>query len=517
MEVSVLKLSAIVLAIVITTWAWRVMNWVWLRPKRLEKCLREQGLKGNSYRIFSGDLKESTLMTKEAASKPINLSDDITTRVSPFLLQTVKNYGEDSFIWNGPTPRVIITDPELVKDVFNKIDDFPKPHTNPLVLFLTAGLAEYEGEKWVKHRKIISPAFHMEKVKHMLPAFYQSCVEMLDKWERSVDHEGRCELDIWPWLENMTGDVISRTAFGSSYEDGRRIFQLEKEQENLVLKAIQTVYIPGWRYVPTKMNKRMKEIDYEIKSLVKNIILKREKAMREGEAPKDDLLGILMESNFREIREHGNNKNMGMSIEDVTEECKLFYFVGQETTSVLLTWTMVLLSRFSDWQVRAREEVLQIFGNNNPDFDGLVHLKIVTMILNEVLRLYPPIVLFVRTVEKQTQLGNLSLPPGVQVCLPTILIHHDTKLWGEDAKEFNPERFAEGVSKVTKGQVSFFPFGWGPRICIGQNFTMTQAKMAMALILQRFTFELSPSYAHAPFNIITLQPQYGAHLVVHKR
>ena len=76
--------------------------------------------------------------------------------------------GEDSFIWNGPTPRVIITDPELVKDVFNKIDDFPKPHTNPLVLFLTAGLAEYEGEKWVKHRKIISPAFHMEKVKVLI-------------------------------------------------------------------------------------------------------------------------------------------------------------------------------------------------------------------------------------------------------------------------------------------------------------------------------------------------------------
>ena len=122
----------------------------------------------------------------------------------------------------------------------------------------------------------------------------------------------------------------------------------------------------------------MKEIDHEIKSLVKNIIRKREKAMREGEAPNDDLLGILLESNFREIREHGNNKNMGMSIEDVTEECKLFYFVGQETTSVLLTWTMVLLSRFSDWQVRAREEVLQIFGNNNPDFDGLVHLKIVS-------------------------------------------------------------------------------------------------------------------------------------------
>ena len=140
----------------------------------------------------------------------------------------------------------------------------------------------------------------------------------------------------------------------------------------------------------------------------------------------------------------------------------------------------------------------------------------VTMILYEVLRLYPPVLLFVREIEKQTQLGNLSLSPGMQVCLPTILVHYDAKLWGEDVKEFNPERFRDGVSKVTKGQVSFFPFGFGPRICIAQNFAIIEAKMALALILQRFTFEFSPSYAHAPFNILTLQPQYGAHIILHK-
>ncbi|XP_039813363.1 cytochrome P450 72A15-like isoform X2 [Panicum virgatum] len=347
----------------------------------------------------------------------------------------------------------------------------------------------------------------------MLPVFSTCCVKMVTRWENLMSHEGSSEIDVWPEFQNLTGDAISRTAFGSSYQAGRRIFQLQGEQAERLIQSFQTMFIPGYWFLPTKNNRRMRQIDREICKLLRGIIEKREKAIKNGETNSDDLLGILVESNMRE----SNGKvNLGMSTEDIIEECKLFYFADMETTSLLLTWTIIVLSMHPEWQELAREEVLNHFGRARPDFDRLSRLKIVTMILYEVLRLYPPVIFLNRRTYKEMELGGIKYPAGVDLLLPLLFIHHDPTIWGKDASEFNPERFFEGISNATKSQTAFFPFGWGPRICIGQNFALLEAKMALCTVLQCFSFELSPSYTHVPYTVITLHPEHGAQVKLKK-
>ncbi|CAN6301046.1 unnamed protein product [Urochloa humidicola] len=499
--------------------AGRLLHRMWLRPRRLERALRAQGLRGTPYRLLAGDLREHARLCREAWSRPLPLRcHDVAPRVAPFLCRVVREHGTPraacSLSWFGPVPRVIVADPGLARDVLNsKFGHLEKPSFPALTRLLAEGVAGLEGEKWVRHRRTLNPAFHLDRLKGMLPEFSSCCEELIGRWALSAGSGGWCELDVWPELQNLTGDVISRTAFGSSYLEGRRIFQLQAEQGERLVATIQKIIIPGYLYLPTKNNRRMHEINDEVTSLLRGLIEKRMQAIKEGESGgKDDLLGLLLESNMRHTEEHGQ-PSLGMTTEDVIEECKLFYFAGMETTSVLLNWTMVLLSMHPEWQDRGREEVLGLFGRNKPEYDGLSRLKTVTMILHEVLRLYPPFTTISRRTYKEVEIGGVTYPAGVVVDLPVLLIHHDAEIWGSDVHEFRPDRFAEGISGAP---AAFFPFGWGPRTCLGQNFALLEAKMALTMILQQFQFELAPSYTHAPHTVITLQPMHGAQIKLKK-
>ncbi|XP_031477983.1 cytochrome P450 CYP72A219-like [Nymphaea colorata] len=473
------------------------------------------------YKLFVGNVMEDVGMAKQAWTKPMDMSHAIVPRVTPFSAEMQKKYGKMFLLWSGASPVVTITDPEMVKDILtNKFGHFGKPPVHPLLKFVALGITTLEGEQWATRRKIINPAFYLDKLKGMTPAFVASCEQLIKRWENAASAQGSCELNVWEELQALTSDVISRTAFGSSYEEGKQIFNTQKEQMKLLLDAVTSIFIPGLRYLPTRKNMKIWRLHKEVTSMLRTMIDKREEEIKLGIARDDDLLGLLLKSNKNDddYELHDNNhgiKKEGMTKDEIIEECKLFYFAGQESTSVLLTWTMILLSMHPEWQSRARDEVFEVCGNKTPTFDSLSHLKTVTMILYEVLRLYPPFFINVRYICKPVKLGDVTFPEGVQLLMPILGIHHDHDTWGNDADEFQPQRFSNGISSASKHQLAFFPFGWGPRICLGQSFALIEAKMALSMILQRFSFKLSPAYVHAPWTVVTLQPQHGAPIIFH--
>ncbi|KAL0399521.1 UNVERIFIED_CONTAM: cytochrome [Sesamum radiatum] len=387
-------------------------------------------------------MKALISVAKEEQTKSIQLSDHLPPHILPYYHQIINEYGQNSFIWFGPFPRLNIADPQLMKEILTKPEVFHKPLPDPVGKTIAGGLLFLEDEKWAQHRKIINPAFHMEKLKNMVSSIRLSCSNMVEKWESMFSRSERSvEIDVWPHLERLSGDVISRTAFGSSHEEGRRIFELHKEE------------------VRPDQGEQKNESN-----------LQRNPVFAKG------------------VRNH-------------------FTFAGLDNGYAEQT------SRMAS---RVQEKVSQVFGKNEPTFDGLNRLKVVTMILHEVLRLYPPVPLIARAPTKTLKLGNITLPVGVNLMLLIGLLHYDPKIWGDDVNEFKPERFSEGILNATKGQFSFMPFSGGPRVCVGQQFAMMEAKLALVMILQKFSFELSSSYLHAPFSILTLQPQYGAALILHK-
>ena len=137
------------------------------------------------------------------------------------------------------------------------------------------------------------------------------------------------------------------------------------------------------------------------------------------------------------------------------------------------------------------------------------------MIINECLRLYPPVITMTRKVEREVQLGNLTLPPNINIFMSVLALHHDPQIWGKDVHLFKPERFAQGVAKATNNNpAAFFPFGLGPRTCVGLNFTTNEAKLTLSMILQRYKFILSPNYVHYPADVFILTPKNGVQVIL---
>ncbi|KAK4344227.1 hypothetical protein RND71_037321 [Anisodus tanguticus] len=511
----------------------RVVAYLWLRPKKIEEHFAKQGIRGPPYKFFIGNAKEIVSLMLKASSQPMPFSHNILPRVLSFYHHWKKIYGATFLVWFGPTPRLAVAEPDLIREIFTtKSEFYEKNEAHPLIRQLEGdGLLSLKGEKWAHHRKIITPTFHMENLKLLIPGAASKVVEMLEKLTPNSKN-GEIEIEISEWFQTLTEDIVAQTAFGRSYEQGKAIFRLQAQQMVLASEAFQKVFIPGYRFMPTKRNIKSWKLDTEIKKLLMKLIQDRtenwgKNEMQENNGPKD-LLGLMIQASLKEsslsssincpLNHHNsalNNNNSSMiTANDIAEECKTFFFAGEQTTSNLLTWTTILLAMHPQWQDLARDEVIKVCGSRAiPSKDDLAKLKMLSMILNESLRLYPPIVATIRRAKADVDLGGCKIPLGTEVLIPILAVHHDQTIWGNDANEFNPSRFSEGVARAAKHPMAYIPFGLGVRQCIGQNLAILQTKLTIAIILKRFVLRLSPQYKHAPTVLMLLHPQYGAPVI----
>ncbi|WVZ77415.1 hypothetical protein U9M48_025282 [Paspalum notatum var. saurae] len=535
----------------------RVADALWWRPRRLEAHFAAQGVRGPPYRFLLGSVREMVGLMAEASSKPMSppTSHNALPRVLAFYHYWRKIYGASVdehgsiapaldclslfrptfLIWFGPTPRLTVAEPELVREIFlTRADAFDRYEAHPVVRQLEGdGLVSLHGDKWALHRRVLTDAFYPDNLNRLVPHVGRSVAALAEKWRGMAaaaagsGGEVEVEVDVAEWFQAVTEEAITRATFGRSYHDGRAVFALQGRLMAYASEAFRKVLVPGYRFLPTKKNWQSWKLDREIRRSLTRLIARRSHEAEEEEKAGDgdsagggfrDLLGAMINAGGGE-RKKPPTTAAAIPVEDMLEECKTFFFAGKQTTTNLLTWATVLLAMHPEWQERARREVLHVCGPDElPSKEHLPKLKTLGMIINETLRLYPPAVATIRRAKADVRLSDGCLiPRDTELLVPIMAIHHDARFWGPDAAQFNPARFAGGAATAAKHPLAFVPFGAGARMCIGQNLARLEAKLTMAVLLQRFEMRASPNYVHAPTVLMLLYPQYGAPVIFRPR
>ncbi|ESQ32720.1 hypothetical protein EUTSA_v10003997mg [Eutrema salsugineum] len=504
---STINLLALVLLPFVVPKIWEACWIIVLRPLMLSRKFKKQGITGPKYRFLYGNLQEMKKMKKEANLRVLDPNNNnIFPHVYPHYHQWISQYGETFLYWNGTKATIFISDPELGKQILSSKFGFAViAKTRPEVFIVFGkGLPFIEGDDWIRHRRILNPAYSMDRLKVMTKLVVGCTLRMLEEWrkQRNGEEEVVMKMEIKKEFHRLTGDFIATTAFGSSYAEGIELFRAQAELGEYYVTSLTNVFIPGTQYLPTPTNLQLRKLDKKVRDSIKRIIAARLKSNSNNYG--DDLLGIMLKATRSEDAEKK------MSMDEIIEECKTFYISGQGNSSLLLTWTTMLLCLHQDWQEKLREEVFIECGQDKiPDSDTISKLKLMNMVLMESLRLYGPVIKMVREATQDMKIGHLEIPKGTSIVVPFLKLHTDKAIWGEDAHQFNPLRFQNGVSQAANNPNALLPFSIGPRACIAQNLVMIQTKTVLTLILQRFRVSLSPEYKHTPVDNFNLYPQYG--------
>jgi cytochrome P450 len=406
--------------------------------------------------------------------------------------RTVSEHGNVARLTFGPMNYVVLNHPDAIRHVLvdNPTNYTKSQNYDGLKLVLGRGLVTSEGDLWRRQRKLTQPAFHRER----LAGFAEQMVSLTDAACSRWAAVGSGEIDVHAEMMRLTFGIVGRTLFGVDVdrfapEMAAAVGFASRFTREYVERLVR---VPTW--IPLPSNLRFRRALRTMSAVVQGIVDSRRHTGDAG----DDLLGMLLQSE-------------SVSDDLLRDEVMTAILAGHETTANALTWMWHVLAKHRDTAQRMRDEINAVLGGSAPGASDLPRLEFVTRVVQEAMRLYPPVWSFERQAIRDDAVMGFAVPAGTVVGIFPYILHR-SRTWWDDPERFDPDRFLPERS-ASRPRYAYLPFGGGPRTCIGAAFAMMEAQIITARVMPRFAFETIHEHVDAELDV-TLRPKGGLRMHV---
>lgn len=420
-----------------------------------------------------------------------------------FLTQAAHTYGEISYFRMAAFHFYLLNSPDYAYDVIvrqgSKIEKWQR-QTDTWANAVGHSSLTMEGDPWQRHRRLLNPAFHAAVVKRYHTIIVAHTERLLDRWQSGATYEMMFE------MMRTTMGIIADILF--SAEDMERDAADLNEALTAVFEVLTdrtTAFqqLPAW--LPTRDNRRLRHATEVIEGFIMTLIRQRRADGRDY----GDVLSDLINARDEET-------GATLSDREICNELKTLFGAGHETTALMLMWTLYLLSQNPAQEQTLFEEAQVTLNGRAPTIEDTRRMPYTEMVLRESMRLFPPAwSLMVRKANEDLQLDGVAIPAGSILLIPMWVIHRNPDIYF-DPLRFDPERFA-GNWRERYHKYAWFPFGGGPRVCLGSHLAWFEGQVMLPMLVQRFRYEYAPQPEIELQALLTLRPKNGLHLKVEAR
>lgn len=412
-----------------------------------------------------------------------------------------REYGDVARNPLGPYLTFLISHPDDIKHVLqdNHANYIRGRFYDNFKPFFGEGLLTTDGDFWLRHRKLVQPLFHRRRVDTCSEEIQSSVDEMLRRWE-GYSRSGEA-FDIVPEMMHLTLSVLGKMIFGV---DVGHLAEVIGPAVRLGVAAMMPQgnindFLPRW--LPTPHNRQISTAKQTLTNVMDWVREQRTHMHRNG----NDLSSLLLSAVDEETQERLTEK-------EVQDEMMTIFLAGHETTGSGLAWSLYALATHPEVRARLEEELQRTVGDRPPSAADLPNLPYLCMVIDECLRVYPPIWGFTRDAAGDDEIRGYRIPAGSSVFVSPYVTHRHPEFW-QNPEAFDPERFATEVA-VTRPRFAYFPFGGGPRQCIGIHMAKLQMQLAVAMVVQRYRFEAVPGHPVERGATVSLRPVNGIQMTL---